>query len=412
MGSSRTPGVIGEVQGSVHLDDGTLCRNSSPVPGPTGSEKLDANGLTEEQKGLLLDTTQFVLDIVGIVEPTPFADTTNAVISAGRGDWLGAGLSLISVVPYVGDIAKVGKLPRYVQSLKKAISLAKSDMRFAAHLEPVLGRLLRAIDALPGNKLSAETAAKVYRLRRMINAFLYRKLIGRVLKRGLGAIPESGLVRENIETLVDYIVSHQRRYKVWGEGGSAEDIERALNIGGLRSSHDIEKAVLEAASAIDVHKPISIVRFEQGAQVSQYVDQWKSVDGTVAIKRTAEEMHKYTGNWITLRQGAGGADSLGISAEGRVLLDFKVKQSTEVLQSSAAAVGDSWTANIRANLIDGLGASKGQPVIFTRGGGTQYFLPQMHRRNITFLELDLGSRRNLEKAELLGMKVAAGKLTR
>ena len=79
MGSSRIPGVMGEEPGTVCIDGGTLCRHTSPVPGPTGSEKLDPEGLSEEEKGLLLDITQFTLDIVGIFEPTPFADGTNTV---------------------------------------------------------------------------------------------------------------------------------------------------------------------------------------------------------------------------------------------------------------------------------------------------------------------------------------------
>ena len=50
----------------------------------------DINGwdsFTEDEKEVLLDLGQLALDIIGIVEPTPFADSANAVISIARGDW-------------------------------------------------------------------------------------------------------------------------------------------------------------------------------------------------------------------------------------------------------------------------------------------------------------------------------------
>lgn len=67
----------------------------------------------------VLDQIQAGLDAVGIVEPTPFADGTNAAISAMRaiadpknaGDHLrNAGISLVSAfIPYAGDTLKFAK---------------------------------------------------------------------------------------------------------------------------------------------------------------------------------------------------------------------------------------------------------------------------------------------------------------
>jgi len=45
-----------------------------------------------------------MLDVVGIVDPTGIADTVNAVSYFRQGDMLYGMLSLISVVPYVGDL--------------------------------------------------------------------------------------------------------------------------------------------------------------------------------------------------------------------------------------------------------------------------------------------------------------------
>ncbi|MCA9061019.1 MAG: hypothetical protein KDA85_21050 [Planctomycetaceae bacterium] len=110
---------------------------------------------SQQQQALLLDLTQFVLDLIGIVEPTPFADGTNTAISLGRRDWLGAGLSAISLLPYLGDIVKLGKIPRYERTLSKALALAVKDAQFAEQIRPVLTRLKRLLDDAPISELPA-----------------------------------------------------------------------------------------------------------------------------------------------------------------------------------------------------------------------------------------------------------------
>lgn len=74
-----------------------------------------------EQKGSgmnWLDYAQMGLDVSGIFEPTPFSDSLNAGISVLRAvaepknagsHLVNAGISLASMVPYVGDFAKVYK---------------------------------------------------------------------------------------------------------------------------------------------------------------------------------------------------------------------------------------------------------------------------------------------------------------
>nr|WP_273255061.1 AHH domain-containing protein [Pseudomonas sp.] len=51
------------------------------------------------------------LDAIGTVEPTPIADTANAIWYVFEGDYKNAAFSGISVVPYVGD--EVGKGLKY-----------------------------------------------------------------------------------------------------------------------------------------------------------------------------------------------------------------------------------------------------------------------------------------------------------
>lgn len=66
--------------------------------------------------GSFLDWLQGGLDVAGCVPGLgEFADGTNALISVFRGDWTGAGLSAVSMIPVAGDaVGKGGKAARYV----------------------------------------------------------------------------------------------------------------------------------------------------------------------------------------------------------------------------------------------------------------------------------------------------------
>ena len=129
---------------------------TSPIPGTgtgTGTGATPAGG--PGGAALALDVTQLALDVVGIFEPTPFADLTNTAISAGRGDWWGAGLSIVGVIPYVGDLAKLGKLGKWAETVSNAVSLAARDPGFRQLVEPSLRRISDAIGTAPLDSLPA-----------------------------------------------------------------------------------------------------------------------------------------------------------------------------------------------------------------------------------------------------------------
>jgi uncharacterized protein len=107
----------------------------------------------DERGALLLDLTQMVLDIAGIIDPTPISDGVSGVISLLRGDWLGAGISVASMIPYIGDLAKAGKLPKLLKTVERAVEIATQDARFAERLRPVLEKLKGALDAVPLDRL-------------------------------------------------------------------------------------------------------------------------------------------------------------------------------------------------------------------------------------------------------------------
>lgn len=161
--------------------DGTCCTVNEPRPGekrlgPSASYSRPGvapdRRLTDEQEKIAMDVTQLALDVIGVFEPTPFADGTNALISLARRDWLGAGLSVLGVVPYIGDLAKAGKLPKYIQTLHAAVAAARANAAFAARLRPVLQKLQQVLSIAPVENLSPRLAELVNSLRKPIDGFL------------------------------------------------------------------------------------------------------------------------------------------------------------------------------------------------------------------------------------------------
>lgn len=112
-------------------------------------------GLTDAQKELALDLTQMGLDVAGLFDPTPISDGANGIVSLFRGDWLGAGISAVSMIPYVGDAAKLGKLGKWGETVMKAVDLAKTDSAFAQAVGPALKKISDAIGAAPEGVLNA-----------------------------------------------------------------------------------------------------------------------------------------------------------------------------------------------------------------------------------------------------------------
>lgn len=110
---------------------------------------------------LVADLTQVGLDIVGIFEPTPFADLTNAGISLTRGiydaittgnGWAAvagvgdAAISVAGVVPGIGDTAKLLRLGRHADTITRAITAAIENPALRRQLEPLLRGIKDTLD--------------------------------------------------------------------------------------------------------------------------------------------------------------------------------------------------------------------------------------------------------------------------
>ncbi|MEW5839513.1 DNA/RNA non-specific endonuclease [Nitrososphaera sp.] len=105
--------------------------------------------LTEEDEQLILECLTMVADVAGIVDPTGASDVVGAGLSLASGDYVGAGLSVISVFPYVGDLAKLGKVGKWVEAVAKIVRRAGESPTFFKYIRKPLEQLYAALSALP-----------------------------------------------------------------------------------------------------------------------------------------------------------------------------------------------------------------------------------------------------------------------
>lgn len=89
------------------------------------NDQLEANiwdTLKQEATSLKpAEYAQLTADIAGIFDPTPISDTAGLGLSLWNGDWLGAGISVVGYLPYLGDTLKPVKIARLAPRTAKAI---------------------------------------------------------------------------------------------------------------------------------------------------------------------------------------------------------------------------------------------------------------------------------------------------
>ncbi|MBX9791309.1 MAG: hypothetical protein K2Y37_20510 [Pirellulales bacterium] len=102
--------------------------------------------ISEEDAILVLELAQTAFDIAGIFDPTPACDAGAAVCSLVLGDIRGAGINVVAMFPYLGDFAKLGKLPKKISLIQKIAERAAESAAFADKVRPHLEKLLKALD--------------------------------------------------------------------------------------------------------------------------------------------------------------------------------------------------------------------------------------------------------------------------
>ncbi len=114
------------------------------------------------------DAAGLAADVAGIFDPTPISDGVSGVLSLGKGDFLGAGLSVASMVPYLGDaVAKPAKFASRIMdafpALARVVNRADGITDLAKTLQkvgPDAGKLNDTLRSLNNVHDAAEAAYK------------------------------------------------------------------------------------------------------------------------------------------------------------------------------------------------------------------------------------------------------------
>ena len=112
-------------------DDGQIDTGSADLSKESAKSEEDMKAETEEKTKLnpesLLDGIQLALDAAGLAPGIgAIPDLLNASISALRGDWSTAGLSVLAAVPVIGDAATAAKFAQ--KGMKAAKAAKKAEM--------------------------------------------------------------------------------------------------------------------------------------------------------------------------------------------------------------------------------------------------------------------------------------------
>lgn len=252
-------------------------------PAPAKAKGIDAD--------LALDLTQIGLDIAGIFDPTPISDGANTLISLGRGDWLGAGLSAVSMIPYVGDAAKLGKLGKYAQTVAKAIDAARASPALRQALAPGIQAIGDAIAKLPLDKLPESARKQLTTLKELTGIFAKESdTAARTALKAADDVPATGAARAGAAG------SRVGAQPAWGK--YLNDIKAQT---GLAVTPKQQKLIDEALSKKDYTRLSTVESKEHRAQFNkvknELITQWEKQTGQ-SWPRYTEELYSKNGTLV------------------------------------------------------------------------------------------------------------------
>jgi hypothetical protein len=172
-------------------------RNRPPPPstGDPAQDAQDARREIEQCNQELAELgLQMALDAAGIIDPTPTSDLISAGYSLRRNDYVGAGLTLLGVVPYFGDLvgksAKGALLARRIAKIKERLAAALRKLKVAEELMKKAARISRAEKLQKAALTAIERAAvKLHQELPLLRHY-------RLLAKHPGRIPIARLVDE------------------------------------------------------------------------------------------------------------------------------------------------------------------------------------------------------------------------
>ena len=137
------------------------------------------NRTRERSRGL----ARFLVDLLGPFESTVPADDPATLDRVWRGDLYAQVGSAARLEPFVGDVARLGRLPGDLRAVRQAVVQAKVDAQFARDLEGALKRVGQVIKQSHVDKLPDSAQSQFVEIRALVERFLKDRWV-RSLSRG------------------------------------------------------------------------------------------------------------------------------------------------------------------------------------------------------------------------------------
>lgn len=305
--------------------------------------ELDTEGLNKDS---VLDGVQLALDAAGMVPVLgAIPDLINASISVLRGDWVGAGLSVLAAVPLVGDVAGGAKLAyKGAKIAKKATKSSKIISNVAKKSDDIASNaVIKSDNIVP--KITLDEKKNIA-----------KKYISKdVTKDAL--LKEKGVTPDNVDEVYRQVKIERKREAIafYKEYTLPKNVDKKLIT-------EERKELVSQINGIDFNSKVERGFVNKGDVMYQY-----SVDGK-------------TGNYFTHNPNQSTSE-LGVSSyiyneEAKI---FKMRELNEIkfkegglpyLRSTAKEITDTWSNKI----IRESGKTYTKKVE-TKGGGIQTFIP-------------------------------------
>jgi hypothetical protein len=194
---------------------------------------------------------------------------------------VGAGISAVSMIPYIGDAAKLGKLGKWSKTIDRAITIASAapNSAMAKALRPAIAKIADGLNAIPAsvlNKLPASAKKQVLEMRARANAFL---------GRAGGVAPTSKFVAGTAKHKAQRWADYQARGGTWGPERWGKQYD--TNMRNVKVGLQREAAYRAAMGGVSTSKktPFTLRQIDVYKASSAYMGQIKS--GRVSLSKQA-----------------------------------------------------------------------------------------------------------------------------
>ena len=326
--------------------------------------ELDKEGLNKDS---VLDGVQLALDAAGMVPVLgAIPDLINASISVLRGDWVGAGLSVLAAVPLVGDVAGGAKLAyKGAKIAKKATKSSKIISNVAKKSDDIASNaVIKSDNIVP--KITLDEKKNIA-----------KKYISKdVTKDAL--LKEKGVTPDNVDEVYRQVKIERKREAIafYKEHLNSEKVNKKIiteNIDDtfkqIKNGNYVTKEVDNFDDKIKVNRR-KIANEINGIDFNYKVERISLKKGDVLYQHNNGRTGNYCTDNIKQTPSESGISAIGTKGK-KAKYEFVVQEDgVSALKTTSKKITDNWSL-----YWEDLAGNKHPINVETIGGGSQYYIP-------------------------------------